>query len=237
MPEPSLPERARPTLPWLVRVVGLLDLFLGLWAVAIAAGYVYLRFENYRMTINGAKVNWQGAFFALVVNTQWAAHLAGMDEVPGGAHNSIPGTPTVVVFSTFRVMGLFVPMAAAYLGIAVACLALADGLTRGLRWARRAQAALGWLGLATVAGYAVLYLLSPDAPRVGLFVVAGAATVPVAMIRAARVAREGDGAPGGRRSLGLPAWSLIAAGLMLVAFVIHVVLAWWSLLIVKAYFL
>jgi hypothetical protein len=65
--------------------------------------------------------------------------------------------------------------------------------------------------------------------------VAGSAAVPAAMIRAGLAPSEGGGPPPRRRRLGLPSWTLIAAGLMLVAGAIHVVLAWWSLLLIKAY--
>jgi hypothetical protein len=217
----------------MVRAVGLLDLCLGLWAVAIAAGYVYLRFENYRMVINGTKVNMFGAFYGIVANAQWVAMVAGMDDVPGGSHNTLPGTPAWAAFGTFRVMNMFAILAPVYVFVAVACFAMADGLSRGLGWARRAHVVLGWIGLAVVAVYGVLYWFSTYAPPAGLLVVAGSAAVPAAMIRAGRAAREERGPIPGRRRLGLPSWALIAAGLMLVAGAIHVVLAWWSLLLIK----
>src|ERR1700749_528701 len=102
MTEPT--GESRPSASATVRAVGLLDLFLGLWAVAIAAGYVYLRFENFRMVVNGTKVNMFGAFYAIVTNAKWVAMVAGMDEIPGGSHNSIPDAPKIAVFGTFRVM-------------------------------------------------------------------------------------------------------------------------------------
>jgi hypothetical protein len=233
MSEP--PGESRPSASTMVRAVGLLDLFLGLWAVAIAAGYAYLRFENYRMVINGAKVNMFGAFYAIVANAKWVAMVAGMDEVPGGSHNAIPDAPTIGAFGAFRVMHMFVALAAGYLVIAAASFAMADGLSRGFRWARRAHVILGCLGLAVVAGYGVLYWCSTYAPPAGLLVVAGSAAVPAAMIRAGLAPREESGSMPRRRRLGLPSWTLIAAGLMLVAGAIHVVLAWWSLLLIKYY--
>jgi hypothetical protein len=233
MSEPT--GEGRPSPSSTARAVGLLDLCLGLWAVAIAAGYVYLRFENYRMVIGGRKVNMLGAFYGIVVNAKWVAMLAGMDEVPGGSHNSIPDAPTVAAFGTFRVMSMFAVLAPVYVLGAVACFAMSDGLSRGLRWARRAHVVLGWIGLAVVTAYGVLYWFSPYAPPAGLLVVAGSAAIPAAMIRAGRAPREEAGPTPGRRRLGLPSWTLIAAGLMLVAGAIHVVLAWWSLLLIKYY--
>jgi hypothetical protein len=233
MSEP--PRESRSPAPTMVRAVTLLDLFLGLWAVAIAVGYVYLRFENYRMVINGARVNMFGAFYAIVANAKWVAMVAGMDEVPGGSHNAIPDAPKIAVFGAFRVMHMFVALAVCYLVVAAAIFAMADGLSRGLRWARRAHVVLGWLGLAVVAGYAVLYWCSTYAPPAGLLVVAGSAAVPSAMIRAGLAPREESGPIPRRRRLGLPSWTLIASGLMLVAGAIHVVLAWWSLLLIKYY--
>jgi hypothetical protein len=233
MSEPT--GEGRPSPSSMVRAVALLDLFLGLWAVAIAAGYVYLRFENYRMVINGARVNIFGAFYAIVNNAKWVAMLAGIDEVPGGSHNAIPDAPTIEVFGAFRVMNMFAALAPAYVLVAVAWFAMADGLSRGLRWARRAHVVLGCVGLAVVAVYGVLYWFSTYAPRAGLLVVATAAAVPLAMIRAGRAPRQESKPPPRRRRLGLPSWTLIAGGLMLLAGAIHVVLAWWSLLLIKAY--
>jgi hypothetical protein len=234
MSEPT--GESRPCPSSTVRAVALLDLCLGLWAVAIAAGYVYLRFENYRMVINGRKVSLFGACYGSVANAEWVAMLAGMDHVPGGSHNALPGTPALAAFGTFRVMSMFAVLAPVYVLVAVACFAMADGLSRGLRWARRAHVVLGWIGLAVVAIYGVLYGLSTYAPPAGLLVVAGSAAVPAAMIRAGRAPREEGGPTAGRRRLGLPSWTLIAAGLMLVAGAIHVVLAWWSLLLIKYYY-
>jgi hypothetical protein len=219
----------------MVRAVALLDLFLGLWAVAIAAGYVYLRFENYRVIINGVKLSRFGAFYAIVNHAKWVAMIAGMDWVPGGTHNAISDAPTVAAYGAFRVMHMFAVLAPAYVLVAVAWFAMADGLSRGLWWARRAHVVLGCVGLAVVAAYSVLYWFSPYAPPAGLLVVAGSAAVPAAMIRAGRAPREEGGPTPGRRRLGLPSWVLIAAGLMLVAGAIHVVLAWWSLLLIKYY--
>ena len=128
--------------------------------------------------------------------------IAGMDEVPGGSHNAIPDAPTIAVFGAFRVMNMFAVLAPVYVFVAVACFAMADGLSRGLRWACRAHVVLGWLGLAVVAGYGALYWFSTYAPRAGLLVVAGSAAVPAAMIRAGLAPREGSGPTPRRRRLG-----------------------------------
>jgi hypothetical protein len=234
-PEAGLAATPRRRVPAIVRSVALLDLMLGLWAFAIAAGYAYLWFENYRMNIDGRKVSGDGVFFAILVNARWAGGLLGMDEVPGGGNSPIPGGPSILALRTYRMIYVFPGLAAGYLALGVFWVALADGLDRGLRWARRTQAALGWLGLAVVVGYATLYLFASRAPREGLLVVASAAVVPGSMVLAARRSVEAAGAStqASRAKVGLPGWSMIAAGLAVVALLVHLVQAWWTMLILK----
>ena len=238
MPTPTsgAPDAGRPMVSLVVRSVALMDFLLGLGALAIGGGYLYLRSENFRMSFDGHRVGETGVFFAIAVNARSAADLLGLGGIPGGGQNDIPGTSTIRLFGSARMLDVFAGLSTAYLALGVAWIALADGLARGARWARRSQGVAGWLGLGLVSGYAALYLLSEQAPRLGLIVVAVSALVPASMVWASRSPFEAPAtSPGDRPGrLGLPGWVLIGAGLLVVSMWVHLILAWWILLGVKA---